>query len=94
MESKNFSSQITKSATTYLRSPQLSDADIARGKAMLKAEISYVADNDAANLENMGQQLLFKGRLYKTSDLVAQVDKITTSEVKSVRYLYLYRYFI
>jgi len=71
-----------------LRSPQLSDADIARGKAMLKADISYVADNDVANLENMGQQLLFKGRLYKTSDLVAQVEKITASEVKSVRYLY------
>jgi len=71
-----------------LKSPQLSDADIARGKAMLKGEISYVADNDAAALENMAQQLLFKEGLCKTSDLVAQVDKITPSEVKSVHYLY------
>lgn len=78
-------SQVTKAATAYLRSPALSDADVARGKALLKAEISFVTDNSSTVLENMGQQLLLKGRLYKTSDLVAQVDKVTASDVKSVR---------
>lgn len=33
----------------------------------------------------MGQEAIFKGRVYKPSDLVAEVDKITASEVKSVR---------
>ncbi|XP_011869527.1 PREDICTED: cytochrome b-c1 complex subunit 2, mitochondrial [Vollenhovia emeryi] len=75
---------VTKAATAYLRSPKLSDADIARGKATLKAEILYAADNDAAFLENLGQQAIFKGRMYTPSNLVAEVDKITASEVKSV----------
>lgn len=75
---------MTKAAAAYLRSPKLSDADVTRGKATLKAEILYAADNDAAFLENLGQQALLKGRLYKSSDLVAQVDKVTASEVKSV----------
>lgn len=76
--------QVTRAATAYLRLPKLSDADIARGKTTLKAEVLYAADNDAAFLDNMGQQAIFKGRVYKPSDLVAEVDKITASEVKSV----------
>lgn len=75
---------VTKAATAYLRSPKLSDADIARGKTTLKAEILYAADNDTALLENMRHQVIFKGRAYKPADLVAEVDKITASEVKSV----------
>ncbi|EZA62468.1 hypothetical protein DMN91_003930 [Ooceraea biroi] len=75
---------LTKAATAYLRSPQLSDADVARGKALLKAEIAFVADNDAATLENMGVQLLFMGKMYNTPKFIEEVDKITASEVKSV----------
>lgn len=67
-----------------MRSPNVSDADVARGKATLKAEILYAADDSATLLENLGQQALFKGRVYKPSDLVAEVDKISTSDVKSV----------
>jgi len=51
----------------------------------LKTEILYATDNDTAFLDNIGQQAIFKGRVYKPSDLVAEVDKITASEVKSVR---------
>jgi len=80
----NVAGSVTKAATTYLKSPKLSDADIARGKNALKAEILYAADNDVALLENMGQQAIFKGRVYKPSDLIAEVEKITASEVKSI----------
>ncbi|KYQ46670.1 Cytochrome b-c1 complex subunit 2, mitochondrial [Trachymyrmex zeteki] len=80
----NVAGSVTKAATEYLRSPKLSEADVVRGKTMLKAEILYAADNDAMYLENMGQQAIIKGRVYKPSDLVAEVDKITASEVKSV----------
>ncbi|XP_011268973.1 cytochrome b-c1 complex subunit 2, mitochondrial [Camponotus floridanus] len=75
---------ITKAAAAYLRSPKISDADVARGKATLKAEILYAADNEPALLENLGQQAILKGRVYKPSTLVAEVDKVTASEVKSV----------
>jgi len=83
---------VTKAAAAHLRSPKLSDADITRGKATLKAEILYAADNDTTLLENLGQQALLKGRLYKPSDLVAQVDKVTASEVKSVCRFYFLEY--
>lgn len=79
---------MTKAATGYLKSPKLSDADIARGKATLKAEILYAADNEPALLESLGQQALLKGRLYKPSTLVAEVEKVTASEVKSVRFFF------
>ncbi|CAL1683079.1 unnamed protein product [Lasius platythorax] len=75
---------VTKAAAAYLRSPKLSDADIARGKATLKAEILYAADNEPALLENLGQQAILKGRAYQPSALVAEVDKVTASEVKSI----------
>jgi ubiquinol-cytochrome c reductase core subunit 2 len=75
---------VIKAATAYLRSPKLSDADITRGKTTLKAEILYAADNDAAFLDNLGQQAIFKGRVYKPSDLIAEIDKITASDIKSV----------
>lgn len=80
----NVAGAVTKAAVASLKSPKLSDADVTRGKATLKAEILYAVDNDAAFLENIGQQALLKGRLYKPSDLVAQVDKVTASDVKSV----------
>ncbi|XP_077260014.1 ubiquinol-cytochrome c reductase core protein 2 isoform X2 [Temnothorax americanus] len=78
---------VTKAATEYLRSPKLTDADIARGKTTLKAEILYAA-NDVAFLESMEQQAILlyraKGRVYNPSDLAAEIDKITASQVKSV----------
>ncbi|XP_032685034.1 cytochrome b-c1 complex subunit 2, mitochondrial [Odontomachus brunneus] len=75
---------ITKAAVSCLRSLNISDADIARGKATLKAEIMFAADDNTTLLENLGQQALFKKRVYKPSDLVAQVDKISASDVKSI----------
>ncbi|KAL6442043.1 hypothetical protein ACFW04_002404 [Cataglyphis niger] len=74
----------TEAATAYLRSPKLSDADITRGKTTLKAEILYAADNEPALLENLGQQAILKKRTYQPSTLVAEVDKVTASDVKSV----------
>ncbi|XP_072760743.1 cytochrome b-c1 complex subunit 2, mitochondrial [Anoplolepis gracilipes] len=75
---------VTKAAAAYLRSPKLSDADIARGKATLKAEILYAAENESTLLENLRQQVILKKRVYQPSALVAEVDKITASEIKSV----------
>lgn len=75
---------VTKAAFSFLKSPKISDADVARGKAALKAEILFAADDNAMLLENLGQQALLKRRVYKPSDLVAEVDKISVSDVKSV----------
>lgn len=67
-----------------MHSPNITDADIARGKTELKASILYTSDNNTRQLENLAQQTLFKGRPVSCSALVAEVDKISSADVKKV----------
>lgn len=67
-----------------MKSIKLSDSDIARGKAILKAEILDTADSEALLLENLQQQAITKGQVVSTASLVANVEKISASNVKSV----------
>ncbi|XP_043503076.1 cytochrome b-c1 complex subunit 2, mitochondrial [Polistes fuscatus] len=73
-------------ACTYkwLKSPQLSDADISRGKNILKADILYATENDFGLLEILQQQALLKGTVCSPKEMVASVDKITANDVKSI----------
>ncbi|XP_076292558.1 ubiquinol-cytochrome c reductase core protein 2 [Lasioglossum baleicum] len=80
----NVAGALTKAACSWLRSPNLNDSDIARGKAILKAEILCGADNAAAILESLQCQALLKGRVTSPSALTAEVDNVSASDVKSV----------
>ncbi|KAK0084268.1 hypothetical protein PV325_007342 [Microctonus aethiopoides] len=73
---------LTKAAAKWMASPNISDSDIARGKTALKASILYASDNDASQLENLSQQLLFKGRIVSHAALAAEVDKVSSADVK------------
>ncbi|XP_003702764.1 ubiquinol-cytochrome c reductase core protein 2 [Megachile rotundata] len=75
---------LTKEASKWLKSMKLSDKDIARGKAILKAEILDAADNESMLLENMQYQALFKGQISTPATLMADVDKVSASDVQSV----------
>lgn len=75
---------LIKEASKWLTSMKLSDNDIARGKAILKAEILEAADNESALLESMQYQALFKGQVSTPASLVANVDKISASDVQSI----------
>ncbi|KAG7209873.1 hypothetical protein KM043_011475 [Ampulex compressa] len=75
---------LTKAAYACLKSPKLSDADIARGKATLKTEILCSGENNHALLEHLGQQTLFKGQISTPMSLASAVDKISTSDVNNV----------
>lgn len=76
--------QITSCIYKMLKSLQLSDDDICRGKNALKADISYATENDTGLLEVLRQQALFKGQVCTPQEIIASVDKITASDVKSV----------
>ena len=65
---------------------------MARGKACLKASILSAADNDSQLHENMGHQALFTGNISSIANLADEIDKISTSDVKSVRHLYIYTF--
>lgn len=75
---------MTKAAAKWMASPNISDSDIARGKTALKASILYASDNDASQLENLSQQLIFKGRIVSHAALAAEVDKVSSADVKKV----------
>ncbi|KAH0541212.1 cytochrome b-c1 complex subunit 2, mitochondrial [Cotesia glomerata] len=80
----NVAGSITKAAYKWMNSPNITDADIARGKTELKASILYTSDNNTRQLENLAQQTLFKGRPVSCAALVAEVDKISSADVKKV----------
>ncbi|XP_063995727.1 cytochrome b-c1 complex subunit 2, mitochondrial [Diachasmimorpha longicaudata] len=75
---------LTKAAYKWMSSPNITDADIARGKTELKASILYDADNCTSQIENLAQQTLFKGRVTSPAGLAAEVDKISPADVKKV----------
>lgn len=80
----NVAGALTKAACSWLRSPNLTDSDVARGKAILKGEILCGADNAGALLESLQCQALLKGQVTSPSALTAEVDKVSASDVKSV----------
>ncbi|XP_057323907.1 cytochrome b-c1 complex subunit 2, mitochondrial [Microplitis mediator] len=78
----NVAGPITKAAYKWMSSPNITDADIARGKTELKASILYASDNNTSQLENLAQQTLFKGRPVSSTSLAAEVDKVSSTDVK------------
>lgn len=75
---------ITKAAHKWLKSPSVSDADVARGKTMLKADILSVGDSNSLLTDDMAQQAIHRGKVSSIAAIVAEVDKITASDVNSV----------
>ncbi|THK33028.1 cytochrome b-c1 complex subunit 2, mitochondrial [Diachasma alloeum] len=73
---------LTKAAYKWMSSPNITDADIARGKSELKASILHASDNSISQLENLAQQTLFKGRIISPAGLAAEVDKVSPADVK------------
>lgn len=75
--------QVTKAANKWLRSANISDADIARGKAALKASILNATECGETQLENLSQQVILRGKVVSPLDLVAEVDKVSAADVKN-----------
>ncbi|XP_066595811.1 cytochrome b-c1 complex subunit 2, mitochondrial [Prorops nasuta] len=76
--------ELTQAAYKWLRSPNLSDADVARGKNELKLEVCHAVDSLSHLHENIIQQLTLTGRVTSPLALATEIDKITPSDVKSV----------
>lgn len=80
----NVAGSLTKTACKVLKSLKLSDSDVARGKAILKAEVLNSADNAVALLESLQYQALYKGQVSTPTSLAAEIEKVSASDVKSV----------
>ncbi|KAJ8682035.1 hypothetical protein QAD02_017827 [Eretmocerus hayati] len=75
---------LTKAGVKYLRSPQFSDEDVARGKATLKAFVLSAGDNKSQLHENVSQQALLSGKIVSPDAIAAEIDNISAADVKNV----------
>lgn len=80
----NISGSITKAASKWLKSLNVSDNDVARGKNILKTEVWDAADNAVCLLENMQQQAILRGQVSSPAAIVNEIDKLSASDVKAV----------
>ncbi|KAJ9575907.1 hypothetical protein L9F63_007219 [Diploptera punctata] len=66
-----------------MRSGNLSSADVARGKAQLKAAILLAQEGSATVVEDVGTQAVLLGNVLSGSAAAAAVDSITDAEVNA-----------
>ncbi|XP_046627813.1 cytochrome b-c1 complex subunit 2, mitochondrial [Neodiprion virginianus] len=80
----NIAGTLTTAASKWLLKPSVTDADISRGKAELKAAVLYATDNSIARHESLAQQALFKGTVASPSAIIAEIEKVSAADVKNV----------
>lgn len=67
-----------------LKSASLSDEDVARGKAGLKADIAFVYESDSSLVNTLAGQSALLGTSHSLKAALDAVDAIQASDVKSV----------
>lgn len=76
-----------------LKSASLSDDDVARGKAGLKADIAFAYETDSSLISTLAGQSALLGQAHSLSSMFAAIDAVQASDVKSVSILiYLSRW--
>lgn len=75
--------QAVEAAFKVLKAGSVSDADISRGKALLKGKILQASENSGNVLEDIGIQALLNGVVVPGPVLADAVDKISASEVSA-----------
>uniref|UniRef100_A0A182QP28 Peptidase M16 N-terminal domain-containing protein n=1 Tax=Anopheles farauti TaxID=69004 RepID=A0A182QP28_9DIPT len=66
-----------------LKSLSVSDADVARGKALALLTIGEITENQSGLHHQLGEEAALLGQVYKNSDLVAAVNAVTTGDVQA-----------
>lgn len=67
-----------------MKSASISDEDVARGKAGLKADIAFAYDSDSSLINILAGQSALLGSAHSLKALLDAVDAIQASDVKSV----------
>ncbi|XP_058125199.1 cytochrome b-c1 complex subunit 2, mitochondrial [Anopheles ziemanni] len=66
-----------------LKSLSVSDADVARGKALTLLNLAEATENHSSLLTQLGDEAALLGQVYKQSDLIAAVNSVSTSDVQA-----------
>lgn len=80
----NVAGPLTKAAAKWLKSLNVSESDVTRGKNILKTEILDAADNSVCLLESLQQQALLRGQVTSPTALVNAIEKVSAADVKTV----------
>ncbi|XP_063228830.1 cytochrome b-c1 complex subunit 2, mitochondrial isoform X2 [Bacillus rossius redtenbacheri] len=73
--------KVVEAALKQLRAGQAADADVARGKAQLKAELLYALESGHGLLEDLVSQALLLGAVSGPAQLAAAVDAVSSADV-------------
>jgi len=65
-------------------SGNIADADVARAKSLLKADIAYAMESDGGYLEEIGLQTLLTGGFTSQDEINSVIDSVTAAEMNSV----------
>lgn len=79
----NIAGKVVESAVKLLKSGNVSSADVARGKAQLKAAILLAQEGSITAAEDLGTQAVLLGNILSGPAAVAAVDSITDAEVNA-----------
>ncbi|KDR21194.1 cytochrome b-c1 complex subunit 2, mitochondrial [Zootermopsis nevadensis] len=79
----NVARQVVEAAVKQLRSGSLPSADIARGKAQLKAAILFNQESNSTLAEDIGTQAVLLGSVLSGPAAVSAVNSITDAEVNA-----------
>lgn len=75
--------QAVETGVKGLRSLNVSDADVARGKAGAFAWVAEYLENHGTLAFDLGEQAAMLGKVYKKAEILAAVDSVSTSDVQA-----------
>ena len=80
-------SQAIEAGVKALKQGSVSNGDVARGKAQLKAAVLNELDNGSGLASDLGQQALLLGNVQSAASIISAIDGITDADVNAVSLL-------
>ncbi|KAI4471119.1 metalloprotease [Holotrichia oblita] len=81
--SANIAGNLVAAALKTLKSPNISDADVNRGKNQLKTTVLSAMESGSYALEKIGLQAVLTGTVLSPSEIASMIDTVSAAEVKA-----------
>ncbi|KAH1003820.1 hypothetical protein HUJ04_003674 [Dendroctonus ponderosae] len=75
--------KLVEGAVKVLKSGSVSDADVARGKAQLKASVLLELESGSRAVQLLGTQAVLTGAAISPCELASAIDSVTTGDVRN-----------
>lgn len=78
-----------EAAVRSLRSLSVTDAEVQRAKAQLRAAALFEVESGSGLLEAVGVESLLRGSVTSVSQTLSMIDSVSTSDVSAVSFHYI-----